>query len=81
MSNINVFSLRVLNEIFRNIDRTRVITEHDRSTLINPIITQHLLYPKELSATTNYKHLSTSVVDSEIEFSFLLIQATILPSI
>lgn len=52
MSNVNVFGSRMLNRIFGNIDCTHIVTENGHGPLIDAIVTQHLLHPKQLSAAT-----------------------------
>ena len=48
ISNLYVFSLRVLNMILRDIDSTRIITINNHDVLCYPIITQKLFNPKKL---------------------------------
>ena len=54
MTNFYVFSLRMKNEIFGNINCTRVVTMNIHSTLLNVIVTKHLFHRKELGTTTLY---------------------------
>ena len=45
MSNLYVFSLRVLNRIFRDIDGTGIVTEDGKMFLTNTVITEEFLHP------------------------------------
>ena len=54
MSNFNIFCLRMLNRIFRNLDDTGIVTIYGEMFLTNTIIKKKFLHLKELSvATTN----------------------------
>ena len=53
ISNLYVFSLKVLNRILRNIDSTRIITINNHGVLSYPIITQKFFHPKKLWTTTS----------------------------
>ena len=52
MTSFYVFSLRMKNEIFGNVNSTRVVTMNTHSTFLNAIIVEHLFHPKELDTTT-----------------------------
>lgn len=51
---IYVLNPRVSNGIFKNIYATCVVTTHRHSALLNPIVTQHLLPPKQLSVAASH---------------------------
>ena len=53
MLDLNMFSLRVLNKIFRDINGTDIITIYDEMFLTNTIIKKKFLHPKELSIKTS----------------------------
>ena len=48
LSNLYVLSLRMLNRVLRDINRTRIITINNHGILGYPIISQKLFHPKKL---------------------------------
>ena len=46
-----MFSSKMKNMIFENINNTRVVTINIHSTLLNAIVTKHLFHPKEFNTT------------------------------
>ena len=54
---LNMFSTRVLNRIFGDVDGTDIVTIYDEMLLTNTIIKKQFLHPKELSATTTYNNV------------------------
>ena len=52
MSDLNIFSSRVLKRIFRYINGTSIVIIYGEMFLTNIIINKEFLHPKELSATT-----------------------------
>ena len=48
ISNLYVFSLRVLNRVLRDINSTRIITINNHGVLCYPIINLKLFHPKKL---------------------------------
>ena len=57
MTDVYVFSSRMKNKIFGDVNGTRVVTMDTHSTLFNTIITKHLFHTKELGATTPYNDI------------------------
>ena len=57
VSDLNMFSTRVLNRIFGDVDGTDIVTIYDEMLLTNTIIKKQFLHPKELSATTTYNNV------------------------
>ena len=53
MLDLNMFSLRVLNRIFRDINGIGIITIYDEMFLTNTIIKKKFLHQKELSIKTS----------------------------
>ena len=55
MSNLNMFSPRMLNMIFRDVDGTGIVTIYIEMLLTNIIIKKKFLHPKKLGtiATSN----------------------------
>ena len=45
MSNLNVFSLRMLNQILRDVDGTSIVTVNCKMLLTNTIIKEEFLHP------------------------------------
>ena len=52
ISNLYVFSLRMLNRIFRDVDGTSIVTVDGKMLLTNIVIMEEFLHPKKLGATT-----------------------------
>jgi len=73
MSDLYMFSSRILNRIFRDIDSTGIVTINGEMFLTNTIIRRsfciHRSWVQQLTAAI----YSTLVVDKEMEFYFLLI--------
>ena len=51
MSNLYVFSSRMLNQILRDVDGTDIVTVDGKMLLTNTIIMEEFLHPQELGAT------------------------------
>ena len=51
MSNIYVFSLRMLNWIIRDVNGTGIVTVDDKMLLTNTVIMEEFLHPLKLGAT------------------------------
>ena len=51
MSNLYVFGSRILNQIFRDVDGTSIVTVDSKMLLTNTIVMEEFLHPKELGAT------------------------------
>ena len=51
ISNLYVFSLRMLNWILKNVDGTSIVTVDGKMFLINTIIMGQFLHPQKLGAT------------------------------
>ena len=59
MSNLYVFSLRILNQILRDVDSTGIVTVYGKMLLTNTVIKEKFLHPKKFGATaTNSDVLS-----------------------
>ena len=52
MSNLQVFSSRMLNRILRDVDGTSIVTIDGKMFLANTIIKEEFLHPQKLGATT-----------------------------
>ena len=52
MSNLYVFSLRMLNRILRDVNDTGIVTTDGKMFLMNTIIKEKFLHPQKLGATT-----------------------------
>ena len=57
ISNLYVFSPRVVNRVLRDIDSTRIITIDNHGVLWYSIITQKLFYPKKLWTATSSSNI------------------------
>ena len=57
ISNLYVFSLRVLNMILKDINSTRIITINNHGVLWYPIITQKLFHSKKLWTKTSSSNI------------------------
>ena len=78
MSDLNVFSSRMLNKIFRNVDGTGIATVYSEMLLTNTII-KEFLHPKKLGtivAGNIVFSLSNGEREREMESYFLLIHET-----
>ena len=51
ISNLQVFGLRMLNQILRDVDGTGIVTIDGELLLTNTIIMEEFLHPQELGAT------------------------------
>ena len=51
MLDLNVFSPRVLNRIFRDVDGTDIVTIYSEMLLIDTIVKKKFLHPKKLDTT------------------------------
>ena len=56
MSNLNVFSSRMLNRIFRDVDGTGIVTIYSEMLLTNSII-KEFLHPKKLGTTATSSNI------------------------
>ena len=52
MSNLYLFSSRMLNQILRDVDGTSIVIVDGKMLLTNTVIKKEFLHPKELGATT-----------------------------
>ena len=57
MSDLNMCSSRVLNEIFRDVNGIGIVTIYDKMFLTNTIIKKKFLHPKELSVVTTCSYV------------------------
>jgi len=76
VSDVNMFSLGVLDGIFGDFNGIGIVTVYGEMFLTNTIIKKEFLHPKELSATTTCSNVFYRVVERYIGFCFLLIQET-----
>ena len=74
ISNLYVFSLRILNQILRDVDGTGIVTVDGKMLLTNTIIKEKFLHPKKLVQQLPTAMYSASAMDNEMEFYFLFIQ-------
>ena len=65
VSDLNMFSTRVLNRIFGDVDGTNIVTIYDEMLLTNTIIKKQFLHQKELSATTTYNNVFATTVERD----------------
>ena len=57
MSDLNMCSSRVLNEIFRDVNGIGIVTIYGKMFLTNTIIKKKFLHPKELSVVTTCSYV------------------------
>ena len=76
VSNLYMFCSRILNRILRDFNGTGIVTIDGKMFLMNTIIKEEFLHPQKLVQQLPTAMYSTSVVDNEMEFYFLLIQET-----
>ena len=76
MSNLYVFGSRMLNRILRDVNGTGIVTIDSKMLLTNTIIMEEFCIHRSWVQQLPTAMYSTSAVDKEMEFCFLLIQET-----